>query len=284
MASVTNLTDVANQVQEIWSPLFTKELRETHLLPNMVNKDYQGEISNKGDTVYVSQINAPTGQLLTVGTNADAFSPEAISTSRVSILANKRAVASYEVEDLVDIQSQIDKEDSEIRASLAYAVGKQINDYLFTVVSPSTSAPDHELSSVTDLNAAQMSAIRVLAGTAKWLRNKPWFGLLSPQYNADVMDDTTLASRDFGGDDRPFVSGVLGLPRMGFQMFEDNSQTGDYGLFFHPDFMHLVMQTQVTFKISDLHAQKRFGYVISADIIFGASLGVSGGSKHIRVQ
>lgn len=283
--AITNLGDVTNQIQQYWSPLFTKELRETLLLGGLVNREYEGEIKKGGDRVYVSQINAPTGELLTVGTDADAFTPESMSTSRITVQANRRAVASYEFEDLVDLQSQIDKEKSEVRQSLLYAMSKQINDYLYSsIVSPSTSAPDHELSSVTDLNLAQLSAIRVLAGAAKWNHDKPWYGLVSPQYYADIMDDATLGSRDFGADDAPVIAGQLAFPRMGFNILEDNSRTGDYGLFFHPDFMHMVMQQQVQVKVSDLHAQKKFGYVMSVDVVFGAVLGVTGDEKHIRVQ
>lgn len=280
----SNLADVTNQIQKYWSPLFTKELRETLLLGSLVNREYQGQILKGGDTVYVSQVNAPTGELLTVGTDADSFSPEAISTSRIAIAANRRAVASYEFEDLVDLQSQIDKENSEVRQSLLFAMNKQINTHLYSLVAPSTSAPDHELSSVTDLNLAQMSAIRVLAGAADWPHDKPWYGLLSPQYYADVMDDSTLASADFVGTDKPTVGGQMAFPRFGFNLLEDTSRTGDYGLFFYPDFMHMVMQQEVRVKVSDLHAQKRFGYVISVDVVFGAALGVNGNVKHIRVQ
>jgi hypothetical protein len=40
------------------------------------------------------------------------------------------------------------------------------------------------------------------------------------------------------------------------------------------------MQLQPTIKVSDLHANKKFGYVISADVIFGAALGIAGSKKH----
>jgi hypothetical protein len=42
-----------------------------------------------------------------------------------------------------------------------------------------------------------------------------------------------------------------------------------------------VMQTEPTFKISDLHSQKKRGYLISVDLVFGAGLGVEGSVKHI---
>lgn len=280
----TDLAAVANQVQEYWSPIFTKELRENLLLGTLVNKDYEGSITKGGDTVYVSQVNAPDGQLLTIGTNADSFATEQVSTSRVKIEANKRAVAAYEFEDVVSLQSQIDQENPAVMNAMQFAMRKQINDYLYSLVAPSTSAPDHEIASVTDFNKSELVNNRKLAGAAKWDQMKPWYALLDPSYYGDVIGDTTLASADYGAGDAPMISGQTAIPRMGFNILEDNSRSTDYGLLFHPDFMHLVMQTQASVRISDLHAQKKFGVVMSVDLIFGAKLGIDGANKHIRVQ
>lgn len=281
---LSNLSNVTNQIEKYWSPRFTKELRESLLLAGLVNKDYQGEIRKGGDTVRVSQINAPTGELLTVGTNADAFGSQAISTSYVDIVADKRAVASYKVADLVELQSQLNQQNSEMMDALKFAVAQQMNTYVYSLVSPSTSAPDHDIGSVTDLNASQVGAVRVLAAGAKWPQDGQWYGLLSPQYYQDIMNASTFASSDYVGADQPTVSGQVALRRFGFQLFEDNSRTGDYGLFFHPSFMHLVMQQEATVKVSDLHALGQFGYMVSVDVVFGAKLGINGNVKHVKVS
>lgn len=282
MANATTLTEVAYQVQNYWSPLFTKQLRESLLLGSLVNKQYQGSIAKGGDRVRVSQVNAPTGQLLTVGTDADSFSSDAISTSYVDIVADKRAVASYKFQDLVELQSQIDQQNPAVMESLKFAMAKQVNDYLYTLVSPSTSSPDHSIASVTDFNAAQLSACRVLAAQAKWAPGS-WYALLDPQYYGDILNAATLTSSDYGASDAPVVGGAVALPRFGFNIFEDNSRSADYGLLFHPDFMHMVMQQEVQVKISDLHALGQFGVLMSVDLVFGAKLGINGNVKHIKV-
>lgn len=282
--SSTLLSDVTNQVEKFWSPIFMKELRQSLLLGSLVSKDYNGQIKNLGDTVYVSQINSPVGELRTAGTDAESFNSETMSTTRVAIQANKRAVASFEIEDLVMLQSQIGAQDSEIRASLMYAVEKQINDYLKTLVAPSTSAPDHLINSVTDLNAAQLSAVRLLAAQAKWAKEKGWYGLIDPSYYSDILNASTLTSSDYTGGDAPIVAGQVANKRFGFNLFEDNSLNTDRALFFHPDFMHMVMQQEARFKISDLHSNGKFMFRISVDVIFGAALGISGANKHIVVS
>lgn len=281
--STTSLAEVTNQIQKYWSPIFTKQLRESLLLGSLVDKKYQGAIAAQGDRVRVSQVNAPTGQLLTVGTDADSFSSEAVSTSYADITADKRAVASYKFQDLVSLQSQISQDNPEVMESLKFAMAKQINDYLWSLVSASTSSPDHSIASVADFNASQLSACRILAAQAKWRMEPGWYCLLDPQYYGDVMNATTLASSDYGATDAPTVSGQVALKRFGFNILEDNSRSADHGLLFHPDFMHMVSQTEVQVKVSDLHPLGQFGVVMSVDMVFGAALGIDGSKKHIQV-
>lgn len=290
--SATLLSDVTNQVQKFWSPLFMDELIDKGALPALVSKEYEGEIKKGGDTVYVSQLNTPTADTKTIGTDAESFSSQKMSTSRISIQANKRITASFEVEDVLDIQSQLDQANPKLRQALVDSVLIALNNYLYTIVSPSTSAPDHSIASVSDMNKSQLVALRILAGQAKWKKDG-WYGLLDASYYGDVLADTTLTSSDYDGGDLPMVAGQVVKPRMGFNLIEDNSDGiltlspasagADVGLFFHPDFMHLVMQKQPTFKISDLHSNKQHGYLISVDLIVGAALGVDGANKHIVV-
>ena len=280
--AVTTLAEVTNQVQSFWAPIFTKELRQKNILINLLDKSYSGVISSGGgNVVRVSQINAPEGQLLTVGTDADTFDSEALSTSHVDITANKRAVASLEFSDLAEIQSQIQSQESEIRDSLMYAVAKQVNTYLYSILVPSTSAPDHAIVT-TDMSASALSGTRLLAAKAKWPTEQPWYATVDPTYYSDILDDTTLASADYGATDRPMIGGQMALPRMGFNIFEDNSLGTDIGYFFYKDVAHLVMQQMPRFKISDLHGQGKFGFKISADMVFGCALGIDGDTKVIK--
>jgi hypothetical protein len=252
------------------------------LLGSLVDKKYQGELKAQGDRVRVSQVNAPNGQLLTVGTDADSFDSEATSTSYVDITANKRAVAAYEFHDLAQLMSQIDN-NPEVMESLKFAVSEQINTYLYSLVNPSTSAPDHLIASVTDFNATQLAACRTLAAQAKWGPAPGWYALLDPQYYSDLLAATTLTSVDYGATDAPLVGGKIALKRLGFNIYEDTSRSADYGLLFHPDFMHMVSMPEVQIKISDLHSHKKFGVLMSVDLVFGAALGNNGNVKHIKV-
>lgn len=283
----SDLDDVASAIQEFWSPLFMDQLRQTNLLFNLVNRDYTGDLRQMGNTVIVNQVNAPTGQRLTIdGAGVGrTFTPEAINLSSVSVTADQRLVASYDFHDLVAIQSMIDPMSSraqEVRAAMVSAISNQLNTYLYSLVAPTTTIP-----SVATMTASTVALARETAALAKWSYNKPWYALLAPQYYSDLLVDTTFTSADFVGQDAPVVNGQIGLPRYGFRVYEDNTQSAGAtsgGLFFHPDFLYLVSQYEPRFKISDKHSQHEFAFVMSVDWVIGAKLGIQGAAKHIKVQ
>src|SRR4051812_31750629 len=97
--AVTDLAAVTNQIQKFWSPLFMGELKAQAKLPSLVNREYEGEIKEQGDTVYVSQLVIPDAQEKTVGTDADTFDSQALTTQRVGIQATKRIVVAVEITD-----------------------------------------------------------------------------------------------------------------------------------------------------------------------------------------
>lgn len=281
--SITNLAAVQDQVDKYISPILTKQLRSALLLGSVVDKTYEGAIAKGGDRVRVWQVNAPNGQMLDVGTDADSFTAETINKSYIDITASKRAVAAYEFADLVELQSRVNANDPAVMDSLVYALNKQINTFLYSLMVPSTSGPDHDVSGVTDFNASQLSNLRLLAASAKWGKDKPWYLLLSPSYYSDLLNATTMTDTAQGASDLPLIGGEFGIKRHGFMIFEDNSLGTDVGYALHPDAIHMVSQTQVQTKISDLHAVGRFGFKMSVDMVLGGAVGVDGAKKMIKV-
>lgn len=287
--ATTELADVQQQVKKYWSDLFMPELRESNPLLALVDKTYEGAIMRQGDTVKVSQVVKAVGETKVIGAAGDnEFTPEKLVTSYVDIKADRRFVASYEFEDLVSLQSQITAERSDIRESLLDAMNTQINNYLYSLVAPVAA---QALTGVATLDAATLKSIRVIAGKQKWFKSPGWYGLLSPDYYGDVMDETKLTSSDFVND-QPTVGGEIMTRRYGFNLIEDNSDGlaaisptpgNPSAIFFHPAYCHMVTQMEARFKVSDLHSNNKFGYVISVDMIGGAKLGIEGDKLHVSV-
>lgn len=287
--ALTELADVNQQIKKYWSDLFMPELRESNPLIALVDKRYTGEIKNQGDTVKVSQIKKAEGETKVIGAAGDnTFTPEKLVTAYVDIKADRRMVASFKMEDLVALQSQIQEESSDIRQSLLDGVSTQINNYLYSLVAP---AAGQALTGVANLDASVLKQIRVIAGKQKWLKTGGWYALLSPDYYGDLMDGTTLTSTDFVAD-QPMVGGEVVSRRFGFNVIEDNSDGlaavsptagNPSGVFFHPAFCHMVSQQTARFKVSDLHSNEEFGYLISVDVIMGGAIGIEGDKMHVSV-
>lgn len=275
---MNTLADYQNQIQTFWSPVFVKTLREKSLLPGLVSKDYDGEIKKGGDTVTVTQILDSDADIIDIdktATNGSAstFQTSKLETSKISIVANKRIVKAFEFEDLVDIQSLIEGKSPEVMEKMQNAISRKLNRYLRSLFAPSSSSPDHVINSVSAFSSTTLKTLRANAGAAKWPEEDPWYLLLDPTYHSDPIDDSKLASMDYGAGDQPLVQGRFATKRAGFTILEDNSMDSKTGLAFHKDAVHLVLQRAPTVKISDLHSNKQFGYLVSIDMIFGAQTG-----------
>lgn len=286
----TSLSDVEQQVQKKWAPLLQKKLVASNPLIYLCNREYQGDLSRGYRDVQVSMLDIPTAQRKTIGTDAESFSTSLMSTQKVTVTCDQRVTAAFDLEDTIDLMSQLESRDSEIRDVLLKSLEIELNNYLYSKVSPSLSSPDHSVSGVSDFNATQLLGVRTLAATAKWAENKGWFGLVSPSYSSDLLAAQTMASSDYVSD-FPTMSGKFVTKRFGFNIYEDNSDGlvglgtsgSDVGLFFHPDFLLLCMALEPQIKISDLHSNGQHGYKISASLICGAALGNQGANKHIVV-
>lgn len=286
----TTLTEVQAQVKKYWSEMFMPELRENHPLISLIDKTYEGEIKRQGNEVRVSQIVKAVGETVVLSGAAtdNKFNPETLQTRFVDIKADRRFVASYKFHDLVDLQSQITAERSDIREALLEGVSTQMNNYLYSLTAPIAA---QALTGVVNMDAATLKAVRVIAGKQKWFKSPGWYALLSPDYYGDIMSEVTLTSSDYVAD-QPLVGGEIASRRFGFNIIEDNSDGlaavsptpgNPSAIFFHPAYCHMVTQMTARFKISDLHSNEEFGYLISVDVIGGASIGIEGDKLHVSV-
>ena len=268
---------VNKMVQSFWAPIFMDELRESTLWPNLIKSHYEVFTQPNGTQVpivgganlYINEIQKNSPTIKTIGTDADTFESNQLKSKQVTLTVSKRAMSAYEFEDLAVLMSQLNDKDSDIRNTMLAEIRVQINDYIKSLISASTTTPDHDLSSVTDFTMSQLTTIRNLASTAKWFSSpEPKITVLSPTYYGQLIDELGSASVDYT-DDRPYVSGRIMQPRLGFTIIEDDSLTGYAGYSFMPSFMIGAFGTP-QFEVASLAAQKKKGFVIVCDQVCGA--------------
>jgi len=281
MSGLTDLSAVENQIQTKWSSVFMAELRETFMLQSLCSKEYEGEIKNENDTVRITQINAPSSTLKTIGTDSDTYEANVLDTSYVDLKATKRAVSAMKFTDLVQIQSIIDPtKNPGIRNALMHDIGTQINTYLYSLMVPSTSSPDHTIGSTATLTEALIATMRENASIAKWPKASPWYCLMGPSYYSDFLAINGVVGIDYGFQDQARVGGQFSQDRYGFKIYEDNSiPTATSLISFLPEALLFAAQTEPRIKLSDLHSNGEFGFSLSIDMVFGAKLSIDGAKK-----
>ena len=279
VTTFNDIKNVQNMVAKYWSPMFSKELRENTLWMNFVDgiEKYRPDLVSAetpikmGDTFYVNTITKPSNTVKTWGTDANSFDSTTLTGSQSTLVVNKRAVSSFEFEDIAVLASQLNSPDgqSQIRAALLADCMEQVNDYIKSIINPSAAAPDHVVSGVTDFTFAQLSAIRTLSAAAKWGNSgEAWRLAVDPSYLSDLIDETSNSSNDFNGGDTPVLNGAFRSPRLGYGIFEDNSLTTDVGYAFINSWA-IGAFGQPTFDVERLLSNKQFGYIIVAKMDFG---------------
>ena len=84
-------------IPQIWSARLLNHLDKRHVYLNLLNRDYEGEIKNFGDTVKVNQIGDITIKDYTKGTDIEA--PEDVSGAQQELKIDQ---AKYAMNDVVD--------------------------------------------------------------------------------------------------------------------------------------------------------------------------------------
>ncbi len=282
--TTTNLTSLADQVAKQWSPVLMQELRENYPLPGIVSKAYQGEIK-AGQTVRISQINAPSSELKSIGSDHDSYTANVMDTSYVELSIDKRAVSAYKFDDLADIMTILSPASNpQVRQALMHDIGNQVNTHLYSKLIASTSAPDHLLGSTAAMSETILANMRELAAAAKWPKDETWYHLMGVNYYSDFLADAGLQANTYGFTDSARINGAVVQNRYGFSNIEDNSAAlATSSIALVPSALLYAQAYEPRFQISNLHASGGFGYALSVDLPFGCALSVDGNKKCIQV-
>lgn len=259
---------ILNMIPTVWSPLLYQELRAKPAYINLFARDYEGEIKEKGNTVKVNQIKKPNGEILT--DDKQTFNPEELQVSQFEITADRRAVASFEITDLAKLQSL--EFQMEVANALVDSILLQMEGDVQSIMIPSAADPDHQLAALVgaSFDVADVVALRTLLAQAKVPFGEDTYMALGSTFYGSLLQKGMVVGSDYGSINDLMAGEVKKLS--GFKIFENILEPASKAVAFHKSAVQLVSQTQVNIKISDLHSQKKFAYLVSADIVYGRKL------------
>ena len=128
---------VTTFIPEIWNARLLYALEKAHVATNLVNRNYEGEISNHGDTVHINTIGAITVKSYTK--NTDIADPEVLSTTDQTLVIDQSKYFNFQVDDVDKVQAAGELVDTAMGRA-AYALADVSDAYLLGVIAAGAAA------------------------------------------------------------------------------------------------------------------------------------------------
>jgi len=115
-----------NFIPEMWSGSLLVQMRKNLVHASLVNRDYEGEIRNAGDTVRINELD-----VVTVGdyTKNGSVSWQTMSSAQKSLLIDQSKYFAVTLDDIDAIQTKPKLMDG-IMAEAAYSIGDTVDQHL----------------------------------------------------------------------------------------------------------------------------------------------------------
>lgn len=259
-------------IPEIWSAKMLLSLKKALVFaqPGVSNTDYEGDISNVGDTVRIRSLSRPT--ISTYSKNG-TITYEQLTDAQRALLIDQAKSFSFVVDDIDQAQSPGGELDGAL-VEASYGLRDIADQYVASLYTGAQSA--NQLGTVAVTTAAlaytQLRRLSVKLDEA----NVPMEGryvVVPPWYHGLLLEDDRFVRVDASGTDNALRNGIVGRA-LGFDVLKSNNApfvTGDdYAVIAgHPSAISFAQQI---LNIETLRLQTTFGSGVRGLHVYGAKL------------
>ncbi len=122
---------ITNFIPQVWSARLQENLQQSLVFGNICNRNYEGEISQWGDTVHINTLNDITVKPYTPG--MDIADPEQLSGYDVTLTIDHGAYYNFFINDVDAVQARADLMDAAMR-NAAYRLAVDAEQYILSVI------------------------------------------------------------------------------------------------------------------------------------------------------
>lgn len=254
----------ANFIPTIWSARLLANLDKAFVYPSAVNRDYEGEIKQYGDTVKINQLGNVTVSDYT-GTLSD---PEELSSTQTLLVIDQRKSFNFKVEDIDKVQANVSLIDKGM-ARAGVAIADAIDQYIATFVSQATIKVGNTTTptAITKDNAYDTLVDLGVALNKKNVSKQGRFVILPPDFIGLLSKDPR-----FTKNENVLTNGVVGTVA-GFELRESNNvpvATGKYSIMAGTT-QAISYAGQVT-EIEAYRPEKSFSDAVKGLYVYGAKV------------
>ena len=226
---------VRNFVPEIWSSRLLVATRKAlvYAAPRVVNRDYEGEIAEAGDTVRITSVSRPAIGTYTPGSTT--ITPEKLTTGQRTLVVDQSKYWAFSIDD-VDKRQVKSNLIPAAMSEAAYGLADTIDQYvagLYTQIQAANflnvvGSPIDTYTTPTDAYDKVLVPLRTRLTKA----NVPSMGryvIVPPEFYASLLLDSRFIKADEAGTDAGLRNGFVGRAA-NFDIYESNNcpvPTGD---------------------------------------------------------
>lgn len=226
---------VRNFVPEVWSARLLVATRKAlvYAAPNVVNRDYEGDIAEAGDTVRITSVSRPAIGNYTPGSTT--ITPEKLTTGQRTLLVDQSKYWAFSIDD-VDKRQVKSNLIPQAMSEAAYGLADVVDQYvagLYTQIQAANflnvvGSPIDTYTTPGDFYNKILVPLRTKLTKA----NVPTAGryvIVPPEGYASLLLDDRFIKADNAGTDAGLRNGLVGRAA-GFDIYESNNcpnPTGD---------------------------------------------------------
>lgn len=211
-------------IPELWSARLLYALDKAHVATNLVNRNYEGVISNQGDTVHINSIGAVTVKDYT--RNSNIADPEVLTTTDQTLDIDQAKYFNFQVDDVDKAQISGEIIDTAMGRS-AYALADVSDAFLLKTIANGVASANKigAKATLTALTASNVYENIVKMRTLLDKANVPTTGrtiVVPPEVYALLLLDDRFAKSGSDSGQNALLNGMVGRVA-GFDVFMSNN-------------------------------------------------------------
>lgn len=265
---------VATFIPELWNARLLHALDKSHVAANLVNRNYEGQIKQQGDTVHINSIGAVTVNDYT--RNTDISDPEVLTTTDQTLEINQSKYFNFQIDDVDAAQAAGDMMDTAMQRA-AYALNDVSDAFLLTTIATGADTANKiGNSAAIALTKDNIYENIVALRTKLDKQNVPTAGryiVIPPEvYALLLMDSRFVTASDGGTANKVLLNGEVGSVA-GFTVYMSNNvkYTTDHweipaSVAYSTTFAEQIVSTEA------YRMEKRFADAVKGLHVYGAKV------------
>lgn len=210
---------LTNFIPQLWSGALLAHLDKAHVVGNLVNRNYEGEIRQYGDTVKISQIGDIT--VNDYVENTDINDPEELSVTQKVLTIDKQKYFNFQIDDVDAAQIRTSLMDAAMQRA-AYALADATEKIILTAIDTDATNKLLPAAALDETNVyKEIVKMKVAMDKANVPSQGRWL-VVSPDTHALLLQDQRFVATGGTMAEETLRNGFIGRI-LGFDVYLSNN-------------------------------------------------------------